>query len=458
MLTSLSLTNFKSWQQIDGMRLAPITGLFGTNSSGKTSILQLLLMMKQTVQSPDRAQVLNLGDERSLTSLGTYRDVIFRHERPAVLKWGFSWTLPGELQVLDPEHEGKILFSGRDMQFGAEATESRSGRVIVNRFRYRFDEHDFEMQREPPSEAKYTLFTEPGDFQFKRPRGRPPDLPPPVKCYGFPDQVRAYYQNAGFLADFELALEDLFSRIHYLGPLREYPRREYTWAGARPADMGQRGERVVDALLAARADGAQISRGRGRGRKRMTLEEYVAWWLRELGLIYDFSVEAITAGSNLYRVWVRQSPDAAQVLITDVGFGVSQILPVLVLCYYVPEGSTILLEQPEIHLHPSVQAGLADVFIDAIKTRKIQIVVESHSEHLLLRLQRRIAEQEKGFTNADAALYFCDLRDGTSHLLPLDLDEYGNIRNWPEGFFGNAFRETAEMTRAAMERKKRAAA
>jgi predicted ATPase len=105
-----------------------------------------------------------------------------------------------------------------------------------------------------------------------------------------------------------------------------------------------------------------------------------------------------------------------------------------------------------------VQAGLADVLIDAIKVRKIQIVVESHSEHLLLRLQRRIAEQEKGFTNAHTALYFCDVQNGSSRLLPLDLDEYGSIRNWPKGFFGDAFEETAAMTRAAMERQKRAAA
>ena len=60
---------------------------------------------------------------------------------------------------------------------------------------------------------------------------------------------------------------------------------------------------------------------------------------------------------------------------TDVGFGVSQILPVITLCYYAPPGSILLLEQPEIHLHPSVQAGLADVFIDAIKTRGIQIIL-----------------------------------------------------------------------------------
>ncbi len=138
---------------------------------------------------------------------------------------------------------------------------------------------------------------------------------------------------------------------------------------------------MVDALLASRQKGAYISPGYKR--KKQTLEERVAHWLKELGLISDFKVQQIAEGNNLYAVRVQKTPSSADVLITDVGFGVSQILPVLVLCYYVPEGSVILLEQPEIHLHPSVQSGLADVFIDAVKNRNVQIIVESHSEHLL---------------------------------------------------------------------------
>lgn len=452
MLTSLSLERFKSWKQIKDMRLAPITGLFGSNSSGKTSILQLLLMLKQTVESPDRAQVLNLGgDERSLAALGTFREVVHKHETPSLLQWGLSWTLPQELVVADPEQEDATLFSGRDMEFHAEVAENGAGRMVVKKLQYGFADHDFAMTRKSEAEEKYILSAGPSDFRFKRRKpGRAWDLPPPVKCYGFPDQVRTYHQNAEFLADFELAFEELFSHIHYLGPLREYPKREYLWAGAQPTDMGRRGEKAIDAMLASR-EREKISRGKGH--KKLTVEEYVAWWLQELGLIHSFSVRPITKGSNLYQVWVRKTADAPEVLITDVGFGVSQILPVLVLCYYVPEGSILILEQPEIHLHPSVQTGLADVFIDAIETRKVQIILESHSEYLLRRLQRRIAEEK--LSKNDAALYFCDIVDGISRLTPLELDIFGNIENWPKDFFGDEFGEMAAMTQAVIDRKKR---
>src|SRR6185295_7433721 len=272
----------------------------------------------------------------------------------------------------------------------------------------------FALTQTDPKSPEYDLDSR---FKFKRNRGRPWKLPPPAKFYGFPDQVRALYQNAGFLSDFELQFEQLFARTFYLGPLREYPKRQYSWAGAQPADMGRRGEKVVDALLASSESGVKLSLGKGI--RRQTVEERVAHWLKELGLIDSFQVRPITKGGRLFQVWVRRAPSAAEVLITDVRFGVSQILPVITLCYYAPEGSTLLLEQPEIHLHPRVQAGLADVLVEAVKTRRIQIVVESHSEHLLRRLQRRVAEET--ISPEQAALYFCHTEKGESHLTPLDL-------------------------------------
>ena len=213
--------------------------------------------------------------------------------------------------------------------------------------------------------------------------------------------------------------------------------------------MGRAGEAVVDAILAARDRDHKISPGY---RKRwLTVEQYVAKWLKELRLIHDFRVVSVGDSSQLYEVRVKRTRRSADVLLTDVGFGVSQILPVLLLCLFVPEGSTVLLEQPEIHLHPSVQSGLADIMIDTWKRRRVQIVVESHSEHLLRRLQRRIAEEK--VTTDDVGLYFCELGDRQSRLRTLDLDVFGNITNWPPDFFGDEFGEIAAMTRAAERRK-----
>ena len=151
------------------------------------------------------------------------------------------------------------------------------------------------------------------------------------------------------------------------------------------------------------------------------------------------------------QTWVKTTKYSPGVLITDVGFGVSQILPVLVLCYYLPKGSVILLEQPEIHLHPSVQAMLADVFIEVVIKRNIQIILESHSEHFLRRLQRRIAESK--ISSDKTALYFCKIGKSASEIEKLEVDLFGNIQNWPLGFFGDEIGDLAAMTIAVMGRK-----
>lgn len=458
MLTRLRIGSFKSWRDTQDMRLAPITALFGTNSSGKTSLLQMLLMLKQTAESSDRKQVLDLGDERNLVELGTFQEILHAHDLARSLEWDLDWTLPAPLKVEDPARRKRVLFSGNELGFSGKVgwrdKGEGLGRTVVKRLAYRFAEKEFGMQPVSEGRLEYELIKPEGPFKFVRSQGRPWKLPPPAKCYGFPDQVRAYYQNAGFLSDLELQFEELFSHVFYLGPLRDYPQRQYSWSGAQPADMGRRGERVVDALLASREAGVRFSLGRGR--KRQTLEERVAYWLKELRLIHSFKVRPITEGGKLFQVWVKQHPKAAEVLITDVGFGVSQIVPVITLCYYAPTGSTLLLEQPEIHLHPAVQAGLADVLVDAAKTRGLQIVLESHSEHLLRRLQRRIAEES--LPAADAALYFCTTEAGVSKLTPLQLDMFGTIKNWPEGFFGDEFGEIAATQEAIIKRKRKGAA
>lgn len=453
MLKEISLHNFKSWRAIEHMRFGSITGLFGTNSSGKSSILQFLLMLKQTAESPDRKLVLDLGNDASSVSLGTFGDIVTDHGIEHQLSFSIDWSLPEPLEVKDPDKPKAKLFQARNMGFSATiASASRAGKLTVPLMQYSLGHACFSLTKKNNS-AEYTLGTSGTDFRFKRALGRKWPLPPPVKFYGFADEIRTYHQNAAFLGFLELEFERMLRSIYYLGPLRDFPKREYVWGGGDPADMGRRGENAIAAILSSTKRGEKISRGKGR--PRLSLEEYVAYWLKELGLIHDFRVAEIAKGTNLYRVHVTRTEQSPEVLITDVGFGVSQVLPVLVLCYYAPVGSTILFEQPEIHLHPKVQSGLADVFIDAMNVRDIQLVIESHSEHFLRRLQRRIAEGQL-IEDSDAALYFCDTDEGGSSLTELDLDMYGNIRNWPSDFFGDEVEDMEAMSRAARERRRNA--
>ena len=459
MITRLRLENFKTWEETGDLPLAPITGFFGANSSGKTSLFQALLLLKQTAESADRGLALHFGDDATLVNLGDFASVVCRHATSKALSIALGWSVPKALHVSDTARADRLVIESKDLSFAAtvaaeNGAKRRGPRISVTEMAYSVGDARFGMRRMASKGAgEYEVFSDAADFQFLRPPKRPSRVPPPSKCYGFPDQARAYLQNAGFLADLELALEDLFRRVYYLGPLRAYPKRQYTWAGARPSDMGRAGEQAIDAILSARDRQARISPGPRK--RKVLLEQYVAQWLEKLDLIYDFRVEAVVPGSQIFQVKVRKAPGSPEVLITDVGFGVSQILPVVVLCFYVPEGSTVILEQPEIHLHPAVQAGLADVLIDASRKRNVQILLESHSEHLLRRLQRRLAEEN--LDQREVALYFCESTGEVSTVRSLDLDAFGNITNYPADFFGDQLGEIAEMAKAQLRRRMGAA-
>ena len=450
MLTRLHLENFKSWKNTGDIALKPITGIFGANSSGKTSLIQALLLLKQTADSRDSGIVFHFGDRRTPIDLGDFKSVIYRHDTNNILRVSLGWKTKRPITIRGLKSESTVVRSERigfDV-FSRGITNQSTKSPVVEQMSYRVDDKVFGLRRTSKEPFEYELFHEGTDFEFRRPRGRPRVITRPNKYYGFPRGVHANFQNTWFLHRLELALEECLGNMYYLGPLRAYPERDYRWSGAEPIDMGQAGEYVVDAILASRERGGTITWGK----RRVTLEEYVAQWLEKLGLIHEFRVESLAEGSSLFEVKVRKSARASEVLITDVGFGVSQILPVLVLCFYVPEGSTVILEQPEIHLHPAIQSGLADVLIDAWKKRKVQILLESHSEHLLRRLQRRVAEET--LSEDDVGLFFCSAGDGNSKLAPLKLDSYGNIANWPKDFFGNQFGEIAAMSDAALRRRK----
>jgi len=167
-------------------------------------------------------------------------------------------------------------------------------------------------------------------------------------------------------------------------------------------------------------------------------------------MIDSFAVEEIASGTDLYELRVTVSGGKTRVSVTDVGFGVSQVLPVLVQVFYAPSRSSVILEQPEIHLHPAAQSELGDVLLAAVKDNGVQLLVETHSEHLLRRLQRRIAEGE--IDDEDVALYFVETRSGRSKIFELTVDQYGNIINWPAEFFGDEIGDLSAMTEAAVRR------
>ncbi|MDQ2732654.1 MAG: ATP-binding protein [Armatimonadota bacterium] len=217
MMNYLRIKGFKCWQDTGDINLNRITGFFGANSSGKTSLLQFLLMLKQTAESPDLSQVLKLGGERSLIDLGGWNDLRYRAGPTASsdsLSWSMVWTLPQPFTIENPVKPHRPLFSTNTLDFHAVIKDVGAAgfpRPVMDEFLYSFGAaNEFKiagMTRKNDAENSYELSAD--GFNFKRIQGRPWPLPSPIKCYGFPPQVGGYYQNAGFVPTFALAFEEL---------------------------------------------------------------------------------------------------------------------------------------------------------------------------------------------------------------------------------------------------------
>ncbi|MNG81813.1 hypothetical protein D3C79_404750 [compost metagenome] len=456
MLTHLRIKNFKAWKDTGDIRLAPLTVIFGANSAGKSSLGHLLLTLKQTALSADRKRPLHLGDDNSLIDLGTFAECLYNHDLQNALAFELGWKTPNkELVVRDPVTQKK--FSGDELRLAITISADAKEQPRVDKLTYQML-HDKVNQLSVNyfRDTKNKLEISSEEYKFVRNTGRIWPLDDPDKFYRISDQSRARFQNSDFLLDFALNVEAALNSVYYLGPLRDHPKRIYSWSGETPESVGQKGELAIAAILAASAEDRKLNRGQKQRLARF--DEFIARWLKDLGIIDSFTVKPVAEGRKEYEVVVKTHATASEVKITDVGFGVSQVLPALVQAFYCQPNSTIWMEQPEIHLHPQVQAELADVFISATqarengKDRNIQLIVESHSEHFLNRLQRRVAE---GLVKPeDVAVYFCHRAGEATELEPLRLNLFGEIENWPDNFFGDEMADIAGRALAALKRKK----
>jgi hypothetical protein len=241
-------------------------------------------------------------------------------------------------------------------------------------------------------------------------------------------EARSLFDIERIFGRLRTELENQFIRnLVYLGPLRDFPRRYYFATGEVPRDVGPKGENVAELLY-------YDSKTR-RPTSRQTIGA-LRPWLALFGLADDVRIEALPEG--LYSLTLTDPHTRVDVNVSDTGFGTSQVLPIVVECLYSSPGSTILIEQPEIHVHPKVQAELCDVFINASVDKRI--VVETHSEHILLRLQRRIAEGTL-FPEEVAVYYFEPTAEGTQ-VRRIMHDGSDSLKEWPPGFFEEDYQES----------------
>lgn len=229
--------------------------------------------------------------------------------------------------------------------------------------------------------------------------------------------------------------EEYLKKIVYIGPLREYPERVYSYSGNTPSNVGKSGKYTPDILM-----------------KRPDLVNKINQWFNRFDINYELKVDVLKR--NLFSLSLVDKKTGVDVSPKDVGFGIGQLLPILVQGA-LSENKILFIEQPEIHVHPRLQAELGsffsemagrpsereDQFFDEYGN---QFIIETHSEHLILRLLRLIRdttngelkEGEKPLRPEDVAVIYAKPTEHGTELMELRISEDGDfIDKWPDGFF-----------------------
>jgi hypothetical protein len=243
--------------------------------------------------------------------------------------------------------------------------------------------------------------------------------------------------------------------LYHLGPLRDEPKNLYSSdVPTSIADVGRRGERAIACLLAFGSDKVLcpgLSGSENWGLTEKTLIEAVTMWGKFLGIYDDIEINAETKYGTVCKVATSLEGIEVRADLTNVGVGVSQLLPVVVLCLAVPVGSTLLIEQPELHLHPSVQLRLAE-FLAACALTGRQVVVETHSEHLVNGI-RLLASRGWVQPERDVALSFIEKDEYGTRVTEIPITQDGTITRWPRHFFDEAEQTLSSILRSKVNKR-----
>ena len=417
------IENFRLFRDSGWLDLAPLTCLVGRNSSGKSSVLSALLLLKQSVENEVFGSAITpLALSGQYCDLGQFKDVVHNHDLKCEIS--FSFRVPVShvfnfraragaalVELSTPRAPRMPNFFYRPFSYSNDIKPLEVGFLEV-RLTFSAD------QPFGPSLSRCEMkLSNIGNVTFvrtisgeRKQHWRTYTDEPVLRPLVFRPSPRSFFpvitvrdKNYRVLSSayklrtrqavmactgFFNYLDSLLRRSQMIGPFRQPPERRYTFSGFGANRSGPSGEQSIDLL---------ITEALLRKSQTKPLLASVSYWLKALKLADSIKIKDVARSLNLFEVDIRLSGRRTQTNLVDVGFGVSQVLPVLVQGLLMEPGGIYFVQEPEIHLHPDAQAGLADFFIYLAcqGITSITSIVETHSEYLLLRLRRRLAEKTK---------------------------------------------------------------
>lgn len=447
-INKIKLVNFKCFERVE-VDCAKITLLTGANSSGKSSILNGLLGAYQTTRYPffysPNGDYVNMGDysevsfghvrgreidiafeidpgDGSVTSFETrfFEDPKIRQPKLKSLRFtsaAFGLTL----DAVKSRYEGSYSYAPSGMTGDAKA--AAEVRALMNKFVWemhsvtrknpasfkkarRFGNPDISRQVLEASEGKVTLSS-----QFE---------------VSVPEEYK-------FIVEFEIqTMANLFSQLNaqfnYISSFRHPPERTYYRRTKGALKVGRYGENHIDQLIEWEQS------------KSKKFRIFVKA-LQEMKLLSQIYTKTFAGGR--FDIKVKPNNASVDTSLIDVGFGVSQFLPIIVADLQLPNGATMAISQPEIHLHPSAQSLLGEYFSKSVVDNEKRYIIETHSEYLINKFRALIAKGN--LKPEDVSVYFLRKTSDRSETFRITFTKDGKIEGAPQDFFDTYMSDVLEI-------------
>lgn len=510
-MKKLKLKNVKAFGCGSEIELKPITLVVGENSSGKSSLIRFPVVLSQTLEEDIMTPLLLFGNK---IDYGNYRDVV-NNESGKSIEFGYtlSWkdiaryrpnTMrnSGKERKIKVAEEISINVSIENINRKLNVTSFEllfDNKIVLNLKRNKTNDYFIRIQSKSEEYSCHSIklgfekyfpnirnlvpeifynivnnhFNEDNRLSFEeilkftnvRKRLLRPDIN--VLDYlnqdsdyeNFNTKNLEYFDNicdnleecADLIEGFKRYSNIYFKSVSYIGPFRNNPERIYRDSENTFKNVGISGEHTSSLLRQNQLNNSKL------------LSAVSEWFKSAINC--EIEIEEIV-GSNLYTLKVVDQKTGVSSNLLDAGYGISQVLPIVTQIFSTPTDykrrkyglgrkELIIVEQPELHLHPAAQSHLAALMSNrVIEDKNCSIVIETHSEHLIRKLQVLVANPENQISNDDIAIYYVHKIDADNmKIQKMELNEFGQfIEPWPSGFFDKNYELSKELLMHARRR------
>jgi predicted ATPase len=427
-IKKLSLYDFKGFKKLEELEIKPLTIIVGKNSCGKSSIIHSLLLLKQTL---DSSYINNkLEFEGDYLQYSNIKEISFG--QPPINKAKIEY----KIEFNNNEEEKKTI----NFSFKHKKNNSIYD-VILDKFVVEENGEKLDFVNLKKTQVSKSLSKSHFNFMDK---GRILNCSPTFNHF-IPDGMNIEFKNKEakkrnnrlplFVIfdtkfDFIYSIPDIFNKMKYLSPVRALPKRAYIHFSQLETQLLSDGSNSAHILWLNQNKSIKF-----KNNDNIKLIDAVNQCFTIMGLKQQITPSRI--GDIIYKLNVKESYTNSQVSIADVGFGYSQVLPIILTGLLSEKQSMILIEQPEIHLHPSSSANLADLFLSFLENTDRQFLIETHSQEFINRLRLRVIENPilKELINIVFVEENLEQNENIgSKIRQFQIDENGMFPEYPEGF------------------------